>query len=328
MRLFTDGAEMGDVLFFDYAGGASAVSTPTPLVGAYCYQIIGGYDVSGMKVLGNLTEFYFRVRYRWSGGSVGRITFSNSIYPMLVLDADFFRSRLNITNGSVTGSTSGGSLRVNQWYLIEVYFKLDAVAGAIQVKIDGVSEYSYAGNTRQSYPASVQDVYGYAAGSVMYWDDLALNDTSGGSDNSWCGDGYVECLIPDGNGDRSDLLGSDGNKVDNYLQVDEVPSDGDTTYNESSTAGEYDLYALGAFDGTNKTIRRMFVDARARSTGAVGDQCKLIVKTGGSIYKSSAINLGSNYNRQVGTDYLVNPNTGIAWTDADLDALQVGMEVV
>ena len=162
----------------------------------------------------------------------------------------------------------------------------------------------------------------------MFLDDLALNDTTGGSDNSWCGDGYVECLIPDGNGDRSDLTGSDGNKVDNYLQVDEVPSDGDATYNESGTAGEYDLYALAAFDGTNKTIRRVYVEARARSTGAVGDQCKLVVKTGGIVYKSSALSLGSNYERQVGTDYTLNPNSGIAWTDADLDALQAGLEVV
>lgn len=91
-------------------------------------------------------------------------------------------------------------------------------------------------------------------------------------------------------------------------QVDEVPSDGDTSYNESGTAGEYVLYALGAFDGKNKTIRRVFVEASVRSTGAAGDQCKLVVKTGGTVYKSGALSLGSNYNRHVGSDYVLNPN--------------------
>lgn len=96
------------------------------------------------------------------------------------------------------------------------------------------------------------------------------------------------------------MLGSDGNKVDNYLKVYEVPSDGDPTYNESETAGEYDLYSLGAFDGTEKNIRRVFVEARVRSTGALGDQCKLIVKTGGTVYRSSALDLPAAYAKRVG----------------------------
>ncbi len=65
-----------------------------------------------------------------------------------------------------------------------------------------------------------------------------------------------------------------------------------------------------------------------RSTGAAGDQCKLIVKTGGTVYKSGALDLPAAYAWRVGTDYLVNPASGIAWTDADLDALQAGLEVV
>lgn len=323
MRLFTDGAEMGDVLFWDAVGSATAETTPAPVMGVYSYRPRGsskGFTASA--------EIYFRARiYIQSAGVVEpSLAFKSGGTELLRLNWNSVLACFQVV-GPLPGLTAAGSFPYNQWRLLEVHFKIDNAAGVITVRSDGIEVYTSSGDTYGSL-ATVDNVIMDATYSVMFVDDLALNDTTGGEDNSWCGDGYVEALLPDGNGDQSDFTGSDGNKVDNYLLVDEVPNDGDTSYVEDSVPGEFDLYTLANFDGTNKIVRRVWVESRARSTAAVGDQCKLIVKTGGSVYKSAGIGLPASYARQVGEDYRVNPNSGIAWTEADLDALQAGIEVV
>ncbi len=323
MRLFTDGAEMGDVLFWDTVGGATVATSPAPVMFVYSYR-----PVSSVKGFTASTEIYFRARVYYQSFLIvsPSISFRYGETTLLGMVWNHALTRFDLS-GAVSGSTAIGSFPMGRWVLLEVRFRIDGAAGVVTVKADGIEVYTSTGDTLGTL-TGVDNILMDATYSAMFVDDLALNDTTGGEDNSWCGDGYVEALLPDGNGDQSDFTGSDGNKVDNYLLVDEVPNDGDTSYVEDSVPGEFDLYTLANFDGTNKIVRRVWVESRARSTASVGDQCRLIVKTGGSVYKSAGIGLPASYARQVGEDYRVNPNSGIAWTDADLDALQAGIEVV
>jgi hypothetical protein len=151
-----------------------------------------------------------------------------------------------------------------------------------------------------------------------------MNDTSGAVDNSWCGDGRVVAMFPSGNGDASQLTGSDGNSTDNYALVDEVPSNNDTDYVEGSVVNERDLYQLSNVSlPVGTTVRRVLVESRSKDTVAEGGLIALEVKTGGTEYVSADMALASSY-APVRAEWILNPNTGVAWTQADLDALQVG----
>ena len=55
---------------------------------------------------------------------------------------------------------------------------------------------------------------------------------------------------------------------------------------------------------------------------------QLDLKTLGTLYQSGNIALTTNSARIVGPDYKTNPFTGAAWTQAQLDAVQVGPETV
>ena len=72
------------------------------------------------------------------------------------------------------------------------------------------------------------------------WDDVDNGDAF----KSWMGPMQVDILPAAGNGSKSEWLGSDGNQVDNYLLVDEVPA-ATADYVESSTDGQRDLYKIG-----------------------------------------------------------------------------------
>ena len=72
-------------------------------------------------------------------------------------------------------------------------------------------------------------------------DDIAINDTTGNINNSWCGNGSIIGIVPTANGSKSMFTpGIDGTK--NFENVDELTPDGDVTYNSSYALNDVDLY--------------------------------------------------------------------------------------
>jgi hypothetical protein len=333
-RLITDGAEFGDALFFDQRSGVVlSTSNPSPRSGVYSYRMASSSSTTTYKSISASSEIYVRFGlFRYSTGD------HTSTFKWLAGTTELGSLRIHTTEHYCQLYTSTGTLvatgatilSYGVWYLIELRVKI-ADAGTIELKIDGVPELTYSGDTKPGADTTINRVAWITNDGSRYdnIDDIAINDTAGAVDNSWCGDGSVILLKPNANGDASDLTGSDGNQTDNYLLVDEVPADGDTTYNVGSTSGNRDLYGVDDFSGTGKTIRRVWVEARAEDTVAAGGECYLSVKvSGGTERKSAAIPLLTTYTKQLlGTVHTVNPENSAAWSDANLDAIQVGFEV-
>jgi hypothetical protein len=238
------------------------------------------------------------------------------------------------TNGTLETSTE--IVNSDQWYLIEIYFKLgDNPDGRFVVYLDAVEVINYTGDTKPGAQTTFDVIYWKAGltlggGSYMGIDDLALNDTTGGADNSYCGDGVIIKVTPDGTGTDSDWHGSDADDVDNYLLVDEYPHDSDTTYvyHDGADSGTQDQYTLSDYDGTGKTILRIYPEARIRKTAAAAHTVKLgTLASGGTDDMSAAINLTTSYARYVGDEQTVNPVDSNPWEEADIDALELVVEV-
>ena len=333
-RVFTDGAEFGDNVFFSNPVLLTA-ATDQVRSGAYSYKFAATSTPSSSGIPGSpLAELYYRQGVRVAG-----FHDSQRIIRWFKGTTELGNLRLNTITGLVQAYTSTGTLvatgthpiSANNWYLIEVHVKIgDSPDGIIQVKIDGVLDIDFSGDTKPGTDADVNG-FGWVPGPshIMWIDDLALNDVAGGVDDSWCGDGRIIRLSANGNGDASDFDGSDGNQVDNYLLVDEIISDGDTTYVQSSTLDERDLYNLSASGlvATQDEILRVYGEVRARDTGSAGNLIAMVVKTGGTEYASADVALPSAYGRVVGAAWKLNPNTAAAWTPTELDALQSGPKV-
>jgi hypothetical protein len=160
----------------------------------------------------------------------------------------------------------------------------------------------------------------------MYIDDLALNDTTGASDNSWCGEGHVVCLRPSGD---SSVQWSRSTGSYNYACVDEtVASASDYVY-DAGTSGHKDLYDLvNSSLGANPVITRVWHEMVAEDAGATSDQIKGKIDSGGTEYDEDTVTLSSNYKYYKSAARTVDPKTSAGWSVSGLDALKAGVEVV
>jgi hypothetical protein len=326
-RLWTEGFEFGDALFFTYNGSVSSAQAHT---GTYSAQTSYS-SPAWLDQVPYLTEFYYRMWYRVAGlGATDIFKWGAGTYGSPVdLGALAHNGKVfTLKVGSNVVATGDIEVQANKWYLLEVHLKYADTGGELELKVNGDLDASFYGDTRPGFEPDINHFTWNRSSSDQAWfDDLALNDTTGAVDNNWCADGRVILLTPDDNGDVSQLSGSDGDSVNNYLLVDEIPADNDTTYvqEDSGGGGDRDLYNLEACGLSDVTIRRVWVETRARITAVgPGGDLALIVKTHATEYASGGVLLEQTYDRYIGDDHATNPNTAAAWTTAELDALQVG----
>lgn len=321
-RLWTEGFEMQDEYFWDTAVGS--ISTGTARSGNASWLLSAGDDRKNVNSLG---EFYMRIGWRfgttvlatpfqWRNGTtvIGGIRH--------IASPNCFVAQV----GTTTVATGTFSISTDTWYEIEVHVKIDNTLGSIQLKVDGVMDINFAGDTQPAALSVIDNLLFTRLSSEDYLDDLALNDTTGGADNSWCGDGHVILLIPNAAGDTTEWSASPTGS--NYLRVDELPPNDDTDYVYSSTSGTVDLYNLTSSGLPSVEILRVWPEARARDDVAAGGLIGLPIKTNGVQYEGTSVSLLTTYTKQIlGDARTVNPQTSAAWNVSELDALQVGVQV-
>lgn len=323
-RVFTDGAEMGDTLFWDAPNGGGATTT-IKRSGNYSY--FTNASSIGRSIVA-LSEYYFR--FGWQIANVGN---NYTIHQWKKAGTVLGSLRVNSASqkwelyvgASTLVATSTTSISPNTFYLIELHIKIDDATGALSLRIDGSAEEAiFSGDTKPGADTTVDILMFPTANVNQYFDDLALNDTTGGVDNSWCGDGHVLCLTPNAAGDVTQWIPFPSTGT-NYDMVNDIPADGNATYVYQTGTASYDLYNLTT-TVLPTTIYRVWSEARAKDTVAEGGEISLLVKTNGVIYTGSSVALLTSFTKQIpGSVYTTNPQTGLAWSLSELDALQVGV---
>lgn len=321
-RLFTTGIETGDLLDFDTVLNATAQTT-MPHTGTYSMRAAAGQYGKILISPSPTDEVYVRCWAYLGAATSEPIRISTSDSYVNVRATANLPSALKLHVGGTLVATSSITTPANTWLMLEMYAKIANSGGVLTLKIDGAQVATFTGDTLSATSTVIESVTFYGAATVYtYFDDIAINDTSGAADNSWAGDGRVIAIKPNAAGDNTDFTPSAGN---NYENVDEVPPDDDTTYNESSTDGHYDLFNLGACGLSNVDITGVDVKVTARKTVANGDQMRAKIKTGGSEFDGDDQDILTTYTRFVHT-WRTNPDTAAAWTTGNLDALQAGYE--
>jgi len=135
-----------------------------------------------------------------------------------------------------------------------------------------------------------------------------------------------ETLRPNANGANTNLYNKDGSQINNYSYVDEVIPDDDTTYVKSGVGTAFDTYGLPNSGVGAGTINSVTVYARAKVIPVGGDGMRICCYTHSNTYYGSAVEGNSdyiNYSKQ----WTENPNTELAWTWEEIDALEAGIEL-
>jgi hypothetical protein len=238
-------------------------------------------------------------------------------------------------DGTVLGTSSTGLWTHSTWYYIEWKIKVaDSIgSGECNLYLNGTSILSLvaATDTKNSSNAGWDRVsfrYANASGSThnSQFDDFYWCDDTGSSNNTVLGDVRVCCLSPNGNGNSSQFVGSDGNSTNNYQLVDEQQANSDTDYVESSTVGNIDTYTFEDLPATVATIKGVQVTNFQRKTDAGTRTVANVTRISSTNYVGSDMTLNANYRTQT-TLLESSPATGIAWTVSELNAAEFGPKV-
>ena len=331
-RLWTDGFEFQD-LYGYCTGSDSGINTTIKRSGNASASIGNSGPTSNgwfKLTFDAIDEFYLRA---------GIYVDASNLWPFIrwksgdtVVGYIFF-STCNVIAANVTGvgNVAFGDTNLFEfvWYLLEIHVKINATTGVIEVKIDGKStlEIDYTGNTGSGTVNTIEFFVGYGGlGEINrgYFDDIALNDTAGGVDDSWPGEGKIIVMMP--NDDSTPLELTPSAASDHHLLVDEVPSDGDTTYVEGSVVDEEDMYTLTPSGLVDVDINRVWTEARTRKTTAMDGQVALITKAdGGAEVSGGDKELLTTYSLKIlGAEELVNPVDSNPWEVADIDLIEIG----
>jgi hypothetical protein len=224
-------------------------------------------------------------------------------------------------------STASGIISANTWYYIEFKYTINNTTGSYTLKVNEeqlINETSK--DTQQGGTADIDAVR--FQGSALYpdnfwFDDVYICDDSGSVNNDFLGNCRVDDLLPNAAGDQTDFTPSAGS---NYAAMDEVPPDDDTTYVESSTSTDQDLYNYTPMP-TVGTIHGVQINTMVRETDASDFTLKTLIKTGTTTSADSAQAIaGQTYEvlRRVAEQ---DPDTSSAWTENGLNGAQFGLEV-
>lgn len=276
----------------------------------------------------NQTTVYFTGYFRYATLASGADTYMEILSGRNTSDLDyFFRLTVDLTghlgfrdiSDAAVGSYGATALSANTWYRIGVKIVTGAT-DSFEVWINGVLELSgnFTGGTR-NFARLIFGTQKTVAVAVNYfWGDWVL-DTA-----QFWGDPKVYTIKPTANGTTAQWTAGTG--ASDYTQVDEIPAN-DTDYIKCSTAGsQRHLVALedSATVGITGTIGAVKAWVRLAEDTTVTSAQSITFRSNSTNYDSTGVNgtttVANRY--QIRT---VDPNSGVAFTLANIDALEIGV---
>lgn len=320
----------------------ASISSTAPRTGVRCIET-RQHDMYIDWPVAGLSEFIYGSGIRMNViGAGNHISFreiaSGANHVILATDATGHLIAKHGGTGAQYGVTSPQAFAAAAWYWIEVRLKIHDTLGTIEVRVNGDvwigatpagAGGPLTGLDTRNAGLGVCDRFYYT--SAFFNNGLNIDDVVGIDPNvapaptSFIGDSRIECISPNGNGASSQWVGNDGNSVDNYLLVDEVPHNSDTDYVQSNVVGDKDTYAYGNLSLTSGTIHGVKTTTVARKNSAGTRKMKAVGRVSGTEEDSAEFNLADSY--VYFEDIKHTKPGGGSWAIADVNGAEFGVKV-
>lgn len=229
VRLLTTGYESGDPVGTDTTSGTGTVAAESTVVnsGIASKKYTAPASTDRAYTLHNIgtpnAEVFFRVYFRYTGtlpnGGVRdwfwSIASSGSALINIALYENFGSPVLRLRRGN-TLYANPAPVTADTWHCVEARLVMSAGGDDYtEWRVDGVSYGDQTAAMSSSLFQTVRigaagdDGVGDFTGVTFYVDDIAINDTTGGSDDTWVG------LISSGSSEIARLI--DGSLIDGSL---------------------------------------------------------------------------------------------------------------
>jgi hypothetical protein len=236
------------------------------------------------------------------------------------VDGRLVFGRGDFTTNKICESASG-IITANTWYYIELELvRATGSGGSINVYLDGALVANL-GSTNTGSAAI--DAYGFnteGMAATADFDDMYICNVA-----TKLGEMRIETLRPTADTATKDFSRSTG--ADNFALIDETLWNDDTDYTFSSTAAQKDLFDLANLSSSPLSVKAVQPLMLARKDDAATRQLRHNMKNGATTTNGTTRNLAASYVPYLDI-YETNPDTAAAWTGSDVNATQLGYELV
>lgn len=277
---------------------------------------IVGFGVQ-MKTFGGSGDWFFQEEHNTNGTMfVGRLPGDQS--ALYIQDGDADNNDYNTATGVISSDV---------YHYIEIKKKYHATLGTLEVRVDGAIVINETNLTTGAVEAGLPFHWGNTGNTGMdeVWvDDVVIMDGSGSDNNDFKGPCVVETLLPDGNGNSSDMVGSDADSTDNYLLVNES-NPNSSNYVGSDTEGEKDTYTMDNVSDSGLVVVGVIAEVISSKTDGGTKYMRPVIRVNSVDYPGDSKPLAEGYVMQSHV-WDLNPNTAAAWTGTILNGTEVGQE--
>lgn len=268
----------------------------------------------------NYFRFYFHYLTKPLSGYEPFFVLQNGVgvnRAFLVLGSDGKISLLDSTaNLIVTGNTV---LQPSTWYRIEIKGQ-NSATGVATLLINGTTEFSVTGNftTSNAGFAMLGKATNINSQSVdFYYDDFSIDNST------WCGEGFIEALMPTGNGGAAGF--TTGTNLSDYQEIDDTPSDTDTTY-VRTVGASIASYSHGA--AKSNPIKAVRTGSWAKLEAGSASYWTGVRSAGNNLFSGSTATPDSGaYSLHANIlNSLPNLASGAPWTKEGLDACEIAIQ--
>lgn len=357
MRLYSCGFELnsnGANFDIHTTNGVVVVDGTNPRSGSYCLHTTA--LVSGTSQRASFRHvsaeaaghWFFRACFRPHTRPSAANTILKLAGSFNVITVKFDNlGKLVLADEVGTIGTAAVALTTDVYCRIELEFDTTTAPGAhvIRLWVDGQVVVESAARTFTHNSIQQMDIGGNLGGEAQTvgdwcWDDIAINDTTTGDQNSWCGDGHIVHAIPTGNGDANVGVTRGGaDSGADWSQLNDVPPNDATNYVEMATTtgvvwcNVTDAAALGI--GGAYVIKLVSVGARITLASAAAGNWFPSIKSqaGGAVLDGAPVSLASaswfahddsSGLQQYKVTAYTDPQSGGAWVASKLDSMQIG----
>lgn len=302
------GFDGGAHLYVPRAGGTENMYTNLPVSGANVTH--GGWHY--VSHLGDNV-----LTFSHSGGS--------NQFTLTTLSDGTLQLRRGGTGGTVVASSAAGVIPLSTFFFMELRVFCDPAAGTADIIVGATSVISATGLNTQGYGSSplvgrlelCEPVSGNVRLDSWYWRDDLTSMAAGAP--------YIETRWPIADVPGGDWAASTGSILTDMLSQKRASTDRYITAGDVAATQMFDLDSF--VPRTISSVKGLRIIVNAKKADAVARTLSIVLDIGGTIVTGAAKALstsGSFY----WDIYELNPVTGLAWTDAEVQALNVGVTAV
>jgi hypothetical protein len=319
MRLFGTGFEGGMLDIFDYVASTNraSIQSTTKKTGSYALKMNENYGASNNQILLPSTyQTLYMSFWAYYESNLTGVGFKSSDGSWIGIGNS--GTYATLVTGETVIQTGSKVACVNRWAHYQLYVYCDDTNGVATIKVDGVTEFTYNGDTKRGTPSVFDGIIFYDRGSPMYVDDVVVDDAA------YPGDVRFIAAVPTADASPNQWTPSSGTSG-HYSYVDETSSP-DTEYLYAATNAYKELFDITDFPEAGKTPDCVLLLARLTKDTGDAQQAKLIVSSGG-IENTTTLDLTTAW-KTYRKFMAVDPTDSAAWTNSKLDALKIGAEAV